>query len=93
MSRMMSRRTFHLSLIVLSIILLNGLAFAGNAQQLLGGALPANTANHPQPVVAKEMAMTGDHKVAPAAAPDTQQNGASGQNEKQAVTIPSAQGD
>jgi hypothetical protein len=31
MPHMMSRRTFHLSLIVLSIILLNGLAFAGTA--------------------------------------------------------------
>jgi hypothetical protein len=31
MSHLMSRRTFHLSIIVLCIVLLNGLAFAGNA--------------------------------------------------------------
>ncbi|MDY0882120.1 hypothetical protein ACFPL7_21255 [Dongia soli] len=83
MPHMMSRRTFHLSLIVLSIILLNGLAFAGNAQQSLGGALPVDAANHAQPMTAKEIAMTTDKAVPAVAAATQQQKGASTQNEKQ----------
>jgi hypothetical protein len=91
---MMSRRTLHLSLIVLSIILLNGLAFAGNAQETLGGALPGNTANHPQPMTAEKVVMTNDQKAAPAAAAATQQKGdAAMQNDKQTAPVPSPQGE